>query len=425
MIKRSARAIVVAVLGSQAKRLIQKRNPTIVAVVGSIGKTSTKRAIAEVLGTEVRVQYQAGNYNDLATVPLVLFGQPMPSLFNPFGWLRVFFSNEMLLHKPYPYDVVVVELGTDGPGQIRAFARYLHVDIAVVTALTPEHMEFFENVDAVATEELSVAEYSDQLVIGADYVSDKYTDSLNNLRSYAIVKDATYRAVDINYGLNDSAVTFSKENQPYVTSTLHLFSEAQVYSALAAVAVWDMLRLPTDKLANALKAVSPAPGRMQLLQGIKDTTIIDDSYNASPEAMKSTLDTLYRLPAPQKIALLGNMNELGEFGVNAHKEIGAYCDPTQLQEVITLGPEANEYLAPAARAQGCKVTTFDSHYDAGDYKKSVVSEGAYILIKGSQNRVFAEEAIKILLNNPDDSQKLVRQSSDWMKIKRQQFKDAV
>ena len=154
--KHLARRIVVSILSWQVNRLRRKNSIKIVGVVGSIGKTSTKRAIAEVLSVRHKVQYQSGNYNDLATVPLVFFGQPTPSLFNPFAWLKVFLANERQLAKPYPYDLVVVEIGTDGPGQIQAFARYLHLDIAVVTALTPEHMEYFADIDAVATEELQL-----------------------------------------------------------------------------------------------------------------------------------------------------------------------------------------------------------------------------------------------------------------------------
>jgi UDP-N-acetylmuramoyl-tripeptide--D-alanyl-D-alanine ligase len=421
MIKKIARSIVVAILGFQTKRLIKKHKPTIVAVVGSIGKTSTKRAIAEVLDKTLKVQYQSGNYNDLATVPLVLFGQTMPALFNPFAWIKVFLRNEIQLAKPYPYDVAVVELGTDGPGQIKAFSRYLHVDIAVVAALTPEHMEFFENLDAVIAEELSVTTFANKIIINADLAPIKSIQALSDPITYAINGDANFRATDISYGVENSSVQILKDKEPFVTATLPLFSEAQMYSALAASAVWDTMQLPTNELPTALEAISPVPGRMQLLQGIKGATIIDDSYNASPEAMKSALDTLYRLPVPHKIALLGNMNELGEFGIEAHREIGAYCDPDRLDEVVTLGPEANAYLAPAAQAKGCKVTTFDSPYAAGEYLKSALPENAIVLIKGSQNKVFAEESVKLLLANPADETKLVRQSKDWLAVKKKQF----
>ena len=115
------------------------------------------------------------------------------------------------------------------------------------------------------------------------------------------------------------------------------------------------------------------------------------------------------------------MNELGDYAKQAHQEIGDYCDPKRLDLVVTLGPEANEFLAPAAQAKGCQVKSFDSPYDAGEYIKSVIKDKAVALIKGSQNKVFAEEAIKSLLANKSDESKLVRQSPQWLDIKKQAF----
>ncbi|QQS18570.1 hypothetical protein IPL68_00440 [Candidatus Saccharibacteria bacterium] len=109
-------------------------------------------AIAELLGTSARVRYQKGNYNDRVTVPLVFLGKHNPSLFNVFAWMKLFGENAAQLTQPYPYDVVVVEIGTDGPGQMRQFA-YLRPDVCVLTAITPEHMENFRSLQAVATEE--------------------------------------------------------------------------------------------------------------------------------------------------------------------------------------------------------------------------------------------------------------------------------
>jgi UDP-N-acetylmuramoyl-tripeptide--D-alanyl-D-alanine ligase len=388
--------------------------------VGSIGKTSTKRAIAELLSAKHRVQYQAGNYNDLATVPLVFFGQPTPSLFNPLAWLKVFISNERQLTQSYPYDVVVLELGTDGPGQIASFGRYVHLDIAVITALTPEHMEYFEDVDAVAAEELSVASFADKIVMNVDFADPQYVEISGQPVTYGIKHEAFYMAKTAVEG-KVTTVTITKDSQVYSTERVNAFSLIQIYSLLAATIVWDLLGNPAADLAAGLANITDNPGRMQLLEGARDVTIIDDSYNASPEAMIAALDTLYDMPGQHKVALLGNMNELGTFGVEAHQEIGEYCDPNKLEEVLTLGPEANKYLAPAAEAKGCKVTTFDSPYKAGEYLRSHLPEGAVVLVKGSQNRVFAEEAIKSILVNPADNVKLVRQSKDWLAIKKRQF----
>jgi UDP-N-acetylmuramoyl-tripeptide--D-alanyl-D-alanine ligase len=195
-----------------------------------------------------------------------------------------------------------------------------------------------------------------------------------------------------------------------------------MYSALAAWAVAKKLGMSDDAIKKGLENIQPVAGRMQWLAGVNGSTIIDDSYNASPDAVKLALEALYETDAPQKIAVLGNMNELGDFSKQAHEEIGALCDPKQLELVVTIGPDANAYLAPAASAQGCKVHGFDSPYDAGKFLKPIIKKGAVVLVKGSQNKVFAEETIKSLLADPADVAKLVRQSPDWMKIKKKAFK---
>jgi UDP-N-acetylmuramoyl-tripeptide--D-alanyl-D-alanine ligase len=138
-------------------------------------------------------------------------------------------------------------------------------------------------------------------------------------------------------------------------------------------------------------------------------------------ALKLALDSLYEIKAPQKIAVLGNMNELGKYSETTHTEIGTYCDPKQLDLVVTIGPDANKYLAPAAEAKGCSVKIFENPYDAGTFLKPLIKKGAVILVKGSQNKVFAEETIKSLLANPADESKLVRQSQEWLNKKQKAF----
>lgn len=212
------------------------------------------------------------------------------------------------------------------------------------------------------------------------------------------------------------------ENNKFLLSAQHeAIAEPRLYAVAGAVAVARELGMAPSEIKAGLDKLKPVAGRMQKLAGINGSIIIDDTYNASPPAMKAALDTLYRLDAPQKIAVLGNMNELGNYSQAAHEEIGSYCDPKKLDLVITLGPDANKYLAPAAEAKGCKVQQFDDPYSVGEYLKSIIKNGALILVKGSQNRVFAEEAVKLLLADPKDAKKLVRQSEAWLKIKAKDF----
>jgi UDP-N-acetylmuramoyl-tripeptide--D-alanyl-D-alanine ligase len=422
-LKNIGKKLVVAMLGWQLGRLQARHAVKTVAVAGSYGKTSTKFGIAEVLGQHFRVRFQAGNYNDLVTVPLIFFGQTMPSLLNPLAWVRVFLRNERHIRGRYPYDVVIVELGTDGPGQIAVFSRYLKVDITVLTAISHEHIEFFKTLEAVAHEELAIQQYSKQVLFNADLCAAQYTNGLDpSATSFGHDKSADYQLSNVKHEDNTHAFRLTHGSKTLLSASYQGASKMQVYSACAAAIIGLEWGMPAKKIIQGIAAMQPVSGRMQSLKGIRGSTILDETYNASPAAMKSALDVLYARRAPQKIALLGDMNELGPFSKEAHIEIGKYCDPKQVDLLLTLGPDANTYLAPQAKANGCTVYQFTTPYQAGEFLRQHIKEGAVVLAKGSQNKVFAEEAVKFILANPADATRLVRQSSAWIKKKAASFK---
>lgn len=420
--KRLLKKLITTILAGQVRRLRQKRDFKLIAIAGSIGKTSTKFAIAQVLGSKYRVRFQEGNYNVDVTVPLVFFDLPLPSLANPFAWARTLMNIEWQLMRPYPYDVVVVELSTDGPGQIAAFDAYITADIGVLTAIAPEHMEFFEGLDAVAKEELGIAGLSENLVINKDLCAPEYLPVTRpKLYTYGKETETDYQIRKAQLDHNGYTFAIAKNNQPFLEVSHPSVAIPQLYSLTAAATVADMMGMSTEEIKLGIEKVRPVSGRMQLLNGINNSTIIDDTYNASTEAVKAALTTLYNLPGSQKIAVIGSMNELGGYSASAHAEVGGFCDPDKLAMVLTLGKDANEHLAPVAEKHGCVVKQFNSPYDVGEYLKTVIEQEAVVLLKGSQNGVFAEEAIKSVLADPADVSKLVRQSKHWMRIKHAQF----
>jgi len=417
--KKAGRALLCTLLESQVSELRHKHPIKVVAVVGSVGKTSTKAAIAELLGQTKRVRWQSGNYNDRVTVPLVFFGHSEPNLLNVVAWLKLLGANIASLSHPYPYDVVVVELGTDGPGQMVDFA-YLKPDVTVVTAISPEHMEFFGTLDAVAKEELSVFEYSKRVLVNGDDIAGHYLAGRDFTEYSLVSKQAAYygKTKSLNLDGQEVAITMPSGS---IKADVRYIGEPGAKIVLAAAAVADILGVKPKAISDGLPKLSPFAGRMQILAGIDDTILIDDTYNASPVAVKTALDVLYKAKAPQKIALLGNMNELGDYSQEAHEEVGAYCDPKKLDVVVVLGVDAEKWLAPAAKKQGCTVKVCKSPYEAGEYIHSKLKRGAVVLCKGSQNGVFAEEAVKLLLADPADEAKLVRQGKSWLAKKSKQF----
>jgi UDP-N-acetylmuramoyl-tripeptide--D-alanyl-D-alanine ligase len=426
--KRFFKAIVVAILARQLQLLRKKHRFTVIGVVGGVGKTSTKLAIAESLSRTLRVRYeesrvgyQESNYNHLVSVPLVFFGHRMPSLFNPLAWTKLFIANARQIRGDYPFDVVVVELGTNKPGEIAAFSKYLKLDYAFITAIVPEHMQYFKDMQAVADEELSVAAYSEKLIYNADLVAKEYRQPLAGAVSYGMNQPADYRLANLSHSAGGYECDMVHNGKAPWHFSHEVVSETQLYSVLAAIVAGNELRLTATQILDGIATITPVSGRLRRLGGINDSLIIDDTYNALPEAIKAGLKVVYELKAPQKIAILGNMNELGDMSARAHREIGELCDPAQLDLVVTIGPDANTYLASAAAAKGCAVQSFTTPYEAGKYLRSKVKKGALLYAKGSQNKVFAEEAVKFLLADPKDAAKLVRQSEYWLQRKKKSF----
>ncbi len=419
--KKLGRAIVCSILEWQVRHLRARHNFKVVAVVGSIGKTSTKAAIAKTLQASQRVIWQEGNYNDRVTVPLIFFNQHEPNILNIFSWLRIFFQNARMIHQDYPYDIVVAEIGPDGPNQMKYF-DYMRPDILVLTAITPEHMEYFGTLDAVAAEELTLLSSAKQVLVNVDDIPAKYLEG-REYASYGLKSTATYYVGKRkSKGLKGQEVTFYLGKDHEISTTITMLGDQGAKISVAAAATASLLGLKTAEVEKGLRDITPFAGRMQILPGVDGSTLIDDTYNATPIAVKAALDVLYKAKAPQRIAILGSMNELGDYAQAAHREVGEYCDPKKLDLVVTIGRDANTWLAPVAEVRGCRVKTFLSPYEAGKFVRDEMKSGAVILGKGSQNGVFGEEALKQLLENSDDASRFVRQSDWWMNIKRKQFK---
>jgi len=394
----------------------------LVVVTGSVGKTSTKIALGTVLSTKFRVRLHEGNHNSEISAPLAILGIEFPdSLRNIFAWLAVFRAAKNRIRQPADVDVIVQELGTDSIGQIPHFGSYLKPDIAVVTAVSPEHMEFFKTMDAVAAEELSVANFSKQTFVNKDDVDNNYVHNLikGAVNTYGLSDDSEYYFKETSFSIEAGfkGNVHGPEWETPIEATLHVIGEHSTRAATVAAAVGTQLGMSAEEISKGLMKIHSVNGRMKLLRGMNQSLLIDDTYNSSPLAAEAALKSLYRLSVPKRVAVFGTMNELGELSADAHEKLGTLCDPDQLAHVITIGDDANKYLAPAARAKGCHVVSFQNALEVGTYLHKILEPGMAVLLKGSQGGVFLEEAVKIVLHTTDDEDELVRQSPEWMKIK--------
>ena len=394
----------------------------LVVVTGSVGKTSTKVAIGTVLAERFRIRLHEGNHNTHMSTPLAILGIEYPTNIRSIrSWITVFRAANERINSPTDVDVIIQELGSDRIGEIPHFGTYLRPDIGVVTAVSPEHMEYFREMDAVAREELEVANFSKLALINRDDIDEKYSKYLTNgnVNTYGTSAISEYHYISQGYTAENghSGLFVVPEWQDPVSANIHVLGEHPLRPAIAAGAVAVKLGMSATEIASGLSKIRPLPGRMNILRGALNTTIIDDTYNSSPLAAESSMRELYQLSVPQRIAVLGSMNELGETSQVEHEALGKLCDPNGLAWVITVGEQAEKYLAPAARSRGCQVKSFKNALLAGAFVRGVMEEGGAILFKGSQGGIFLEEAVKVVLHSTSDEMRLVRQSPEWIATK--------
>lgn len=398
----------------------------LVAVVGSVGKTGTKHAIATLLEQKYRVRMHSGNFNSEVSVPLAILGIDMPTrLSSAAQWLEVFRAAARRVKDPDDVEVIVQELGTDSPGDIAAFGRYLRPNITVVTAVTAEHMEFFKTLDTVAHEELSVAAYSQRLLINIDDVEVRYLAALgrDTYSTYGLSEQADYRLEHYHLSSQGYRAKIHTPESAYKQAIeIGVVGRHSLLPVIAAIAVATEMGVTPDEVSKGIAQLQPVPGRMHLIPGKRGISVIDDTYNASPAAVAAALQTLYEFgnDATQRIAVLGDMRELGDTSQVAHEAIGGLCDSARLTQLVVVGPDMTQYTAPVARARGCTVKCVKTALEAGEFVRALAQPGAVVLVKGSQNTIFLEECTKLLIEEKYHD-KLVRQSSEWLSKKAAYF----
>lgn len=404
----------------------------LVVVTGSVGKTSTKIAIATLLSEKFRVRLHEGNHNAALSSPLAILGIEYPKeLRNPFAWSSVFKAAKLRINQPTDVDVIIQELGTDRIGEIPHFGKYLKPDICVVSAVSPEHMEFFRTIENVAKEELSAVNFSKMAIINKDDIDESYLKYIknSNTNTYGTSDGSDYRFFATDYSLESgySGEFIAPEFNSSVNAQIGVLGDHSLRPIIAAGAVAAKMGLTNNEIVSGFSKIRAVPGRMSVLKGFKDTVIIDDTYNSSPlaaECALKALDDLKINTISQRIAVLGDMNELGAISDAEHEKIGKLCFPEKIEWLITVGPQSKKFTASAAKINGCRVKSFDDAISAGVFVRNIMQAGAAILFKGSQGGIFLEEAVKLVLSDVNDNEKLVRQSVEWSRKKNNFFRKA-
>jgi len=421
------RNIVVKILTFEASILLKRHKPKVVAITGSVGKTSTKDAIYAAVKSSVYARKSEKSYNSEIGIPLTILGIPN-GWSNPFLWLKniadgffiAFFS------KTYP-EVLILEAGIDRKGDMHKLKRWLSPDIVVLTRLpdVPAHIEYFKTPEAVVEEKMvlvSAMKPQGVLVYNNDdtIIQAQLPDVLQRQTGFGryIETDFTAREDRVVYkddtpiGVEFKLVYQESEHKIIIKDTI---GTQHVYSCMAALAVAHELSVPLKASTEALADLRTPPGRMRIIPGLKASLIIDDTYNSSPIAVEKALQALQELSyAKRKIAILGDMLELGKFSSPEHERIGSLV-PNSADILITVGVRS-QGIAKAALAKGMSEKNIFQYEDvnrAGRELQNLIQLGDVILVKASQG-VRAEKIIEEVMANPDEAGNLlVRQESEW------------
>lgn len=418
-----------------ARAVLRKYKPTVIMVTGSVGKTSTRDAIAAALSPCAYVRASIKSYNNEFGVPLTILGVVSPARSIP-GWLHVFGEAIALIFLPNAYPkVLVLEVGADRPGDLARVLRIVTPDAVVVTQLPdiPVHVEAYATPAAVREEEFYPA-YAlapgAPLILSAD---DPYAHKLAEPLSVNIVTFG--RAADAMVHLGASELAMEDGRPVGMRAEVTVLSDKHPLMIRGAVGAPQLLA-PAAALATAfalqpslgcdlknafkgLQAYTSPPGRGRLLRGKDGAILIDDTYNASPAAVVESLASLALVhsytPQTRRIAIIGDMLELGRYSKDEHEKIGRLAhEKTDI--LITVGPRARA-IASAALEAGMPedaVQSFETSDEAAPQVVARVGAGDIVLIKGSQS-IRTEKIVEVLLADYADRSLLVRQDRDWKK----------
>jgi len=387
-----------------AKIFISRYQPGIVAVTGSAGKTSTKEAIRAVLSKERRVRATGGNFNNEIGVPLTILGDwqkiEKPALFFWFKVIIVSLSKILIPKKLHPSEypeILVLEYAADRPGDIKYLLEVARPQIAVVTAIgdIPVHVEFYSGPEALVREKAKIIEQLPTVgfaILNADdaLVLDMKNRTRSQVMTFGFSDSAQMKITGFENSSNGqpNGIVFKLECAgSFVPVKINgAFGEGQAYAAAAAACVGLIFGMNLVKIAEALtENFKPPLRRMNLVAGVKGTFILDDTYNASPLSMRLALETLKELKAKRKVAVLGDMLEIGKYGLKAHEETGKFAAGF-VDLLITVGSRA-KFIAEAAAKAGLAKDNISSFLIAEEAKKEVelkIKKGDLILVKASR-----------------------------------------
>ncbi|GHO88934.1 alanine racemase [Dictyobacter formicarum] len=405
-----------------ARAILEIWHPTVIAVTGSVGKTSTKEAIATVLSRQFTTFRSWQNYNDMLGIPLSL------------GRLEA------------RHEYAVLELGCDHPGEIAALSRMVRPQIGVLTNISPVQLQYFSSLEHLAFELgtllTSLPEgghffYNQEDPIIRALLEQRVHQVSSTVTCHPFLPDAKGNAheqpritvgwdgIQGTINLPASSEHESSENdQATLQLRSHLLGEHNFATMLAAYQIGLSRGIYPSLVEQALTTLQPLPGRLNPLPGIRQSMLLDDTHNAAPASVKAGLQTLSALAGEQsqRIAILGDMLHLGDAATEAHRAIGQ--EVSQYADYLITRGEWATLIAEEAQLAGMdseRIIMTSTHEDAAQAARRILAnlpdsdKRAVILIKGSEETRM-ERVTELLMARPwEASELLVRQTPGWKK----------
>lgn len=349
----------------------------VVGITGSVGKTTTKEMVALALSARYNVMKTRGNHNSQIGLPLMMFE----------------FSRE--------HEAAVVEMGMSDFGEMARLVQIAEPKYAVMTNIGIAHIGQLKTRENILREKLHI---TDQFTKGSILFLNGDDPMLAGLRGkttyetvfYGTAPWCDFRAEGITVQKETTAFRCITPRGESVNVTLPVLGMHHVLDALAGVAVAERLGVPLDMAAAALMDYRPLAMRQQIYH-VSEITVIDDSYNSSPDATKSSMSVLSMFQAGRRVAVLADMLELGDYSQQAHFEVGVCAAENGVDILLTVGPEAKA-VAEGARSVRPEIHcgVFDNNQQAVAELKSILSPGDTVLVKGSRG-MHTDEIVHALL----------------------------
>jgi UDP-N-acetylmuramoyl-tripeptide--D-alanyl-D-alanine ligase len=335
-----------------------------IAITGSNGKTTTKEILVHIIKNNFTVHYNEKNYNNIIGV------------------------SKSILSMEGASEICVFELGTNSKGEIRTLAGIIEPDVSLITNINPSHLEGLFDLDGVLEEKLSLFQGTTEggtILLNADdpYLHARYKNGTKHtVSSFGIVHSADFNLAiieDLGWKGYNISLKLSLDTVKTKTGLLGIHN---LYNILAAASIAYTLDAGTNHIARAIESFNSYSMRFQPVESKKGYMIVDDTYNANPSSMQWAIKTLLNLPCRGKrIAILGDMKELGEKTSHYHKELGRFLSENGIPMVVLMG----EYVKDTFQELGnSNAKIFESKQPLIEYVSKHVEEGDVILVKGSR-----------------------------------------